>query len=117
MIGYLSGKVKFLKEECCMAETVKSGVTLNFVIPLTNSSGAAAERSVTIDTDAVSLTPAIKDTALEFAGVIEQYPALLQPTGWRDDDTAESAWSIAGGSGAVIAKAIYKQEVTFDRTT
>ena len=99
-----------------MAETVKTGVSINYSIPLVDEGNNATVRSLTIDTTDASLTPALMERATLFANQIEtDYPSLIQPTNWRDDDDSETAWSIAGGSGAIEVKLTYKQEVTLDR--
>lgn len=100
-----------------MADSIKTGVSINFSIPLVSADDNATVRSLTIDTDDASLSPALLSRATLFANQIETtYPALLQPTNWRDDDDAETAWSIAGGSGAIDVKLTYKQEVLLDRS-
>lgn len=99
-----------------MADTVKSGVQLVYNIPLSDGLENTT-RSLTLETDESSLSSALVNRATLFASQIEaDYPALLQPTGWRDDNETASAFSIVGGSGAIEVKAVYKQEITIDRS-
>lgn len=99
-----------------MADITKTGVTVNFSIPLVNAQGDQTVRSLTVDVNDDSISSALKGRATLFASQLEtDYPGLLQPLGWRDSDIAEEAWSLSGGSGAVDVKISYKEEVTLDR--
>lgn len=98
-----------------MADSVKADVQLVYNIPLSDGYDSTT-RTLTLDTDESSLSSALMERAKLFAAQIEtNYPALLQPTGWRDDNETASAFSIVGGSGSIEVKAVYKQEVIIDR--
>lgn len=100
-----------------MADSIRSGVSINYSIPLTDADGNATVRSLTIDTEDGQLSPELLGRATLFASQLETtYPSLIQPTNWRDEDDAEEAWSITGGSGAIEVKITYKQDILVDRS-
>lgn len=99
-----------------MADVTKTGVSINYSIPLVNAQGEQTVRSLTVDVGDASITSALKGRATLFASQIEtSYPEFLQPLNWRDSDIAEEAWSLAGGSGAIDVKISYKEEIAVDR--
>lgn len=93
-----------------MADTVKTSDKLTFEINYVNDDGQTAKRTISFDT---FLAGAAKKTAIiAFANRLRNgpYKYAIQPMNWRDDDVAESAFSVS----SVEAKIVTTTTTTID---
>lgn len=83
---------------------------LTFEIDYTNGDGESASRTISFDTYLASANR--RTNAIEFANRLRNgiYKYAIQPTTWRDDDDAESAWEVSG----VAAKVTTTTTTTID---
>jgi len=85
-----------------MADTVKTIDKLTFEINYVNGDGDTAKRTLSFDT---FLAGAAKKTAIiAFANRLRNgpYKYAIQPTNWRDDDDAESAWEVSSVEARIV---------------
>lgn len=85
-----------------MADTVKTTDKLTFDINYVNGDGATAKRTISFDTFLVGV--AKKTAIIEFANRLRNgiYKYAIQPTNWRDDDDAESAWEVSSVEARIV---------------
>ena len=94
-------------------DTLKEGWSAVFTLTLNKTGEPATSRTLTID----YITAAMPDYSPEKENIgsfrqllLGKFNKFLQPSGWRDNDSAEDEWTVT----EVAAKMIYKSEAELD---
>lgn len=99
------------KKDLQLRDVTKQGWSAVFTLTLDKAGEASTSRTLTIDYIKVAESAPERDNVASFrALLLGKFNKFLQPSGWRDNDVAEDAWTTT----AVTVKTVYKFENELD---